>query len=618
MNKLNTISSCNPEIFKKIEGFLGKRFYLNMDNRLKNEKLITEYITPYQKKNHKQWFWIGEQIGKWLDAATYSALIADDRNLQKKIKEIITDLNKCQEKDGYLGVTRQMHRTPVRGMQLYEWYYVLHGLLTVYELLDNELALKISEKIGEYIIETWGIAPGKFPLIGRYPGNGHNGGEGSLILEPILKLGRITGNSKYIDWGEKAIHKWDEWIKNCPENSHCGSLTALEKVATGELDVHEIIENLHAHTHHMCLLGLAELAEITGKQKYKNIFLGNIENIIEKYLYITGGLSSEERYVPFSYYHQKNGIEVCPQHTWILMLERAFNWTGKAKYMEEIERTLYNNFLAGQLADGSNWSYMTPLNGEAAAPSSPNCCNAAGSRIAARMPSYIYSLEKNCLYINHFVESEVEFEIKDKRILLSQNTKYPEKEEVNIILETKNPVNFEIKIRVPSFVEDDVKFDLNNQFYGQGEAGFYYSLNREWKNNNQISFKIPLPIKAHYDQNKLAISRGPIVYSYFLRWQDHNYSFHGTPGLYPEDVKLLLDDPEEIEKELSQKEAPEGCLGPALNIPARELKRPPLFLNKKANNNLPAEKKLEVMLLPFVNQGTCRGKYSLFLDYQLK
>jgi DUF1680 family protein len=66
----------------------------------------------------------------------------------------------------------------------------------------------------------------------------------------------------------------------------------------------------------------------------------------------------------------------------------VLKWTGKARYAAEIERDLFNHFLAAQLADGSNWSYFTPLNGRAREPEPPNCCNAAGHRIAGRMPTY--------------------------------------------------------------------------------------------------------------------------------------------------------------------------------------------------------------------------------------
>src|SRR5690606_23957166 len=134
---------------------------------------------------------------KWLDAAAYSALIAKDEELEARVHSVVDRLAKAQEPDGYVGVTAHYQRNPVRGMQLYEWYYILHGLLAVHQLLGSERALDIAKRLGEYIIATWGPEPGQFPLMGRFPGNGHDGGEGTLILEPIVLLGIRTGDSRW-------------------------------------------------------------------------------------------------------------------------------------------------------------------------------------------------------------------------------------------------------------------------------------------------------------------------------------------------------------------------------------------------------------------------------------
>ena len=66
------------------------------------------------------------------------------------------------------------------------------------------------------------------------------------------------------------------------------------------------------------------------------------------------------------------------------------------KSIAEIERDLFNHFLAAQLADGSNWSYMTPLNGRAQQPFGPNCCNAAGSSDALAVTRSRSRASPNC------------------------------------------------------------------------------------------------------------------------------------------------------------------------------------------------------------------------------
>ena len=179
-----SFSLIHPGQLQHVSGFLGQRFEVNRTNRLKDPILSEEFIRRHERKDHFEWFWAGEQIGKWFDASAYTALITHDAWLLNRIDELLERLSKTQEEDGAVSITLRRNRVPARGMELYEYYYVLHGLLVLHDLLKSEKALNMAVRLGEYIIKTWGPEPGQFPLAGRFPGNGHGGGESTLILEP--------------------------------------------------------------------------------------------------------------------------------------------------------------------------------------------------------------------------------------------------------------------------------------------------------------------------------------------------------------------------------------------------------------------------------------------------
>ena len=187
--KAPVVSNVLPQDIRAVGGFMGQRFDANRVGRLKDALLSEQFIRLHERKNYDDWFWMGEQVGKWLDASAYAALIADDQALLARVEEIVSRLAASQEDDGYLGITSRFHRTPARGMELYEMYYVLHGLLVCYDLLGNEQALLTAQRLGDYIMALWGVEAGQFPLVGPFPGNGHDGGEGTLILEPIARSG---------------------------------------------------------------------------------------------------------------------------------------------------------------------------------------------------------------------------------------------------------------------------------------------------------------------------------------------------------------------------------------------------------------------------------------------
>lgn len=611
---MTTIDTISPDKIKDIGGFLGDRFKANLENRLKDWKLVEEFVKLHEKKNYDDWFWLGEQIGKWLDSAAYSAVISDDQEFSLEIHRILDRLEKSQEGDGYLGITGRGHRNPVRGMQLYEWYYVLHGLIECYRILESETALSIASRLSDYIVKTWGVESGQFPLAGRFPGNGHGGGEGTLILEPIVRLGIYLQNDAYIEWGEKTLQKWDEWFDKYPESVHTCGYTPMKRIAAGKIDVFEAREPIHAHTFHMTLLGVAALYDATGKKEYRDTVLGCIDHIADKWILITGGMSSGERYVPRKFHNPRNDIEVCPQHTWILLLEKALNWTGKAKYSEEIERDLFNNFLAAQIADGSNWSYMTPMNGTARNPTSPNCCNAAGTRIAGRMPTYLYGLTESGLAALIYTESCVNFNAPSgTEVSISQQTNYPSEGKIEFTVETEENTHFELKLRVPEYASF-IDVSVNGKAVKSTQSDNYVSLNKEWKSNDKVEISIPMKLRVFSNERQAAIIRGPLVYTYFQDIQEEPVVFHGRRGIYPEDIELIFG-PKNPEESIELTDIGKEFLGPALKVKG-QISSAPVFVKESANKELGNSEKKQMLLLPFVNQGAIRGPYRTFMNYR--
>ncbi|MBN1310532.1 MAG: glycoside hydrolase family 127 protein [Anaerolineae bacterium] len=612
----NHVTPIRPQAIRAIDGFMGQRFDANRNARLKDVMLSEQFIRLHEHKNHDDWFWMGEQIGKWLDAAAYTALITKDDALRARIDEIICRLEKAQEEDGYLGITARHHRNPVRGMELYEMYYILLGLETVYELLGNQAALDIACKLADYIIQTWGPEPGQFPLVGRFPGNGHDGGEGTLIIEPVVALTLLTGDQKYVQWGESVLAKWDEWWEQYPGAIHACGWTKMKQFAAGEIDLYELRPNIHAHTYHMTLLGIAALYNVTGNEEYRQVVLKSIDRIAGEWLFLTGGMSSGERYLQREYYHPRNDVEVCPQHTWLLLLDQALRWTGEARYADEIERDLFNHFLAAQLADGSNWSYMTPLNGQAQEPSGPNCCNAAGHRIAGRMPTYLYGLRDSSPAVFLYTESEAVFEMPDGcEIALKQETDYPSLGQVTIHVVPEEPSLFALHLRIPAFAVG-ATYRINNDAAIAAAAGDFAVLKRQWQPGDKVELHLPMPVSIQASDHLAAIVRGPLVYCLFQDVQDKPGSIYWHRGIYPEDHQLLLD-LVEPEATIQEEPARPGLLGPALRVQGHIRASAPIFAAAQANAGVPPAEFEGCLLLPFANQGAVRGEYRVFNHYKV-
>ena len=108
------------------------------------------------EKNHRAWWWIGEQPGKWLESAIYASASGHDSALRNKAEGVLKRMIAAQDPDGYMGITAPGVRTarrPIRGMDPYELYFTLHALVTAKEQWGSELALTAAMRLGDFEIQ---------------------------------------------------------------------------------------------------------------------------------------------------------------------------------------------------------------------------------------------------------------------------------------------------------------------------------------------------------------------------------------------------------------------------------------------------------------------------------
>ena len=193
--------------FQAIGGFIGNRLRANIDNYLKLFD-IERHVRAVERRDQRSWSWVvGEQPGKWLESIAFNAAWMGDEHLRRQAETMMRRLINSQEVPGYVGVTDPAIRTrekPLRGMDAYELYFMMHGLLTAAEQWNDAQALESARRLGDYIEST--IVPGKaefWPSDLRYPenrdqyvggqsaiaGHGvHYSWEGTLLIDPMPKL----------------------------------------------------------------------------------------------------------------------------------------------------------------------------------------------------------------------------------------------------------------------------------------------------------------------------------------------------------------------------------------------------------------------------------------------
>ena len=239
--------------------------------------------------------------------------------------------------------------------------------------------------------------------------------------------------------------------------------------------------------------------------------------------------------------------ETCASIGNVFWNHRLFLLYGDAKYIDLLERILYNGLISGVSLDGNTFFYNNPL----ASKGYHNrnfwfecpCCPTNVARFLADLPSYIYAQQNNKVFVNLFLGSTATFLLGDKEVSITQETDYPWKGYVKITINLKERDDFTIAIRIPGWTQNQpvpsslyhylnehdgaVDIKVNGQSVETVKENGYATIDRTWKDSDTIEFDMPMLIRrviAHENvknlKGRVALERGPVVYC--VEWVDNN------------------------------------------------------------------------------------------------
>jgi DUF1680 family protein len=218
-----------------------------------------------------------------------------------------------------------------------------------------------------------------------------------------------------------------------------------------------------------------------------------------------------------------------------------------AKYLDVLERTLYNAALSGISMKGDLFFYPNPLQSKGQHARSPwfgcACCPSNIARFIPSVPGYTYSYKNDDVYVNLFISSESTIETATNKIKLTQKTEYPWNGETHIEVEPEKSDTFTVFIRIPGWARNQpvpsnlytfrkysnqkATIKINGQRTTFDIQKGFAGIKRKWQKGDTIDLNIPMPVrriiahpKIEADKNKIALQRGPIVYC--LEWPDND------------------------------------------------------------------------------------------------
>jgi len=501
-NKIKDLFTSIPFQNQQQRGYLGKRMKQNLEERilkLDEEGTLDGYL---KRPGHHPW--AGEHIGKYLETASNVWKNTGDERLKVQMDRLMLQLVYSQLPDGYLGTyTPDEYWT---SWDVWSHKYNLYGLLAYYKNTGYLSALEASIKVGDLLCTTFGNKPGQLDII---LSGTHVGMASTSVLDPMVELYKYTGDKKYLDFCYYILDAWEQ--DNGPKI--ISSLLATAKVTkVGNGKAYEMLSNF---------VGLANLYRLTGDEKFLKPVLIAWQDIVTNRLYVTGTTSSHE-------YFQEDAVlpaggkdkmgEGCVTTTWIQLNQQLLAFTGDLKYLEQIEKTIYNHLLGAENPETGCVSYYTPLMDKKPYTCFITCCQSSVPRGIAMVPYFTFGNIKNVPTIMMYEPANYKESIKtsdNKTINLSLQLEsaFPENGNVVITVGTSQSATFPLALRVPSWCSSFIA-NVGGKTY-KGIINQNLVINRNWKSGDKIKVSFQMPVKTLSGgksyPGQIAFQRGPQV-----------------------------------------------------------------------------------------------------------
>ncbi len=456
--------------------------------------------------------------GKLIEAVGYILQVNDDPVLQAKADSAIEKMIPVVLPDG---TPRKWQR--LLDGEMYSAGHFMEAAVEYYRATGSRRMLDVAITLADDIDNQFG--QGKRIDVSQH----------EEIKIGLLKLYGLTGDEKYMKLAKFFL---DE--RGYPHEGHplYGEYAQDHKpVVEQEEVVGHTVRATYLYT------PLAELAVITGDPSYIRASDNLWSDATGKKTFITGSIGSyrdhEDYGEPYDLPNASCWNETCASIGSIFWNQQMFSLHRDARYIDMMEKILYNGFLSGVSLDGSKYFYQNPLksfgNFERQPWFGPNCCPPNVVRMMASLGKYIYAKSDNDFYVNLFAGSEYSTSVDGTKLLLKQETAYPWNGEVKISVEPDDEVSFTLFIRIPgwtgneampgglySFVDQStgkVTMEVNGENVKVEPVKGYVPLKRKWKKGDVVELYLPMEarlIKADErvpdDAGMVAVQRGPLVY----------------------------------------------------------------------------------------------------------
>jgi DUF1680 family protein len=489
-------------------------------------------------------------VFKAIEGASYSLSAHPDRELEKELDGLIELVAAAQEEDGYLFTARTIDPgNPIPGIgesrwsnlpvshELYNAGHLYEAAVAHFQATGKRTLLDVAIKNADLLVSTFG--PGKKK---GFPGH-------QEVEIGLAKLYRVTGKESYLQLAKYFLEARgrDVELEKYPPGSRFAIYNDPIQIQAHRPILEQDEAVGHAVRAAYMFTGMADVAALAQESRFVEAIGRLWDNVVSKKLYLTGGIGARHDREAFGgNYELPNKTaynETCAAIGNVFWNHRMFLLHGDAKYIDVLERILYNGVISGISLRGDSFFYPNPLESDGKflfnkgvatrkAWFDVACCPGNIARFIPSVPGYVYARRQDDIYVNLFIQGTGKI---DSSLRIRQETDYPWDGRVTITLEPDEPRELVLNLRIPGWARGEpVPSDLYRYEDEPGEkpmlkvngepvkielAKGFARIRRKWETGDIVELELPMPIrrvrsheKVEENQGKIALERGPLVY----------------------------------------------------------------------------------------------------------
>ena len=496
-------------------------------------------------------------IYKTLEGASYSLAVHPDAKLEAYIDSLIEIIAKAQEPDGYLYTARTIDPENVGpwlgkvrwekerelSHELYNAGHLYEAAAAHFQATKKKTLLNIALKNADLVCAVFG--PDK-----KHVAPGHE-----IVEMGLVKLYRITGKKEYLATAKFFIEERGRYkgYDSTSKDSWKSGAYWQDNIPV----VNQEEAEGHAVRAGYLYSAVADVAALTGDDSLLQAIDKIWNNMVSKKIYVQGGVGAigdGERYG--ANYELPNATaynETCAAIANVYWNQRMFLLHGNSKYIDLLEKILYNGLISGIGMDGKSFFYTNAmevkntfqhgdLEGTRSGWFECSCCPTNLARLIPSIPGYMYAQKDDNIYVNLFIAGTAALTINKTALQIIQQNNYPWDGALSFTINPAKKTTFNLLVRIPGWAQNEAMPSSLYTFQNKSDAkpvikvngvafeytiqNGYASINRQWKKNDKIELSLPMEVRmvvadknVKDDIGKIALQRGPLIYC--AEWPDN-------------------------------------------------------------------------------------------------